>query len=116
MNWDETVNVAPTVLTLLVGFLLPAVVAFVTKRWADSWYKAIVLLFLSVIAGWLTELQANGGTFKLWPTVVNILVTFATAVISHFGLLQPTHVTGSDGIIQLSVPGGIGTERRNVAA
>jgi hypothetical protein len=112
---DKPITFDPTLLTVVVAVVLPALVALITKRIADSWYKAVVLVLLSVLGGWLTELQANGGTFYLWPTVVNILITFGTAVVAHFGLLQPMHVTGSDGVIQLNVPGGIGTERRNAA-
>jgi ABC-type antimicrobial peptide transport system permease subunit len=105
---DTTVIVDPTVLAVLVGAVLPMVTALVTHKLADSSVKALVLVLLSIVAGWLTELQKNGGSFQLWPTVVNILITFATAVVTHFGLLQPLHVTGSDGMIQKVVPGGIG--------
>lgn len=109
---DTVVKIDPTVLSLIVGFILPMLTALVTKRVASGGVKAIVLLLLSIVAGFFTELQQHDGTFLLWPTVVNILVTFATAVISHFGLLQPVGVTGANGVIQRAVPGGVGSEKR----
>ena len=111
IDLEQTVVIAPDVLQLIVGFLLPVLVAIVTKRAADRWYKTVTLLFLSIIAGWLTELQQNDGSFQLWPTVVGIIMTFGTAVVSHFGLLQPVHITGSDGVVQAAIPGGIGKGR-----
>lgn len=96
--------------TLLLGAVLPAVVALVTKQLASGSVKALTLLALSIIAGALTQVQQNGGHFELWATVGNILLTFTTGVIAHFGLLEPTRITGKQGVIQQSIPGGIGTE------
>lgn len=102
------VQVSPTVLTGLTGVVLPMVVAFVAKRSAPPSVKAAILLFLATVSGVATEVAAEGGEFALLPTVVNIGVTFAIAVLTHFGLLKPLRVTGSDGVIMTKVPGGIG--------
>ena len=110
MNWNAEVTVDPTVLQLVVGALLPMLVALVAKQNAHAAVKAILLLFLSVLGGWLTELQAQGGSFVLGPTVVSILVVFATAVLSHFGLLKPINLSGSQSVIAKNIPGGIGQE------
>jgi len=95
-------------LTLIAGVLLPTVVALVTKQLASGAVKAVTLVFLSVLAGWLTQLQQDGGHFEVWSTVSNIILAFGTAVIAHFGLLQPINLTGKNGAIQAAVPGGIG--------
>jgi hypothetical protein len=109
---DTRITIDPNVLQILVGVLLPVVVAFITNRLAGGHVKALTLLFLNLIAAWLTELQRNGGTFQLWPTVSALLYMFGTGVLVHFGLLEPTKITGSDGVIQQAIPRGIGSEQR----
>jgi hypothetical protein len=108
MNWNSTITLDPTWLTVVAGTALPALVALVTNRLADSWVKAVTLIALSVVAGWLTELQANGGHFELGRTVVHVLMTFAIAVVAHYGALKPLRVTGSAGVIASTVPAGLG--------
>jgi uncharacterized membrane protein (DUF4010 family) len=110
---DTIVNIDPMVLQILVAFLLPAVVALITNRLAGGHVKALTLLFLNLIAAWLTELQRNDGTFQLWPTVIALCYMFATGVLTHFGLLEPIKVTGTNGVIQKVVPGGIGSSDRS---
>lgn len=101
-------------LTFLVGTVLPMVVALVTNRWASSTLKALVLIVLSVVTGWLTSLQATGGTFELEAAVTSMFVAFITAVGMHFGLLQSRvlGLTGRDGAIAKGIPGGIGGDAR----
>lgn len=110
MNGPIEVIVDQYWLTLIVGVVLPAIVALVTKRLASGGVKAITLLFLSVLAGWLTQVIQDDGHFELKATIANILLSFGTAVVAHYGLLQPIKVTGKQGAIQSAVPGGIGTE------
>ena len=97
-------------LTFLVGVVLPALTALVTKAHAPDAVKAVVLLLLSVLTGWATTLQASGGSFDLKTAVIGVFVAFVTAVASHFGLLKQIGVTGSDGVIARAVPGGIGPD------
>jgi hypothetical protein len=106
---DYVVTIDEYWLNLLVSTLLPVVVALVTKRFAEGSTRALILLFLSVLTGFFTTLQATGGTFELKATVVGILVSFVTAVATHTGLLNGL-VTGDGGVILKSlVPGGIGS-------
>jgi cytochrome bd-type quinol oxidase subunit 2 len=105
---DKRVLFDPQVLTLLVGFFIPIGVAIITKRFADSWWKALILIVLSALAAVLQQVSQNGGDFDLWSTVVIFLQMVATAIVSHFGVLQPMHITSSGGVIQLAIPGGIG--------
>lgn len=95
-------------LTLVSGVVLPMIVAFVTHRLADGAVKTLTLVLFSVIAGAVAEIVQNDGRFELWSTIGNIVLAFGTAVIAHFGLLKPTNVTGTNGVIQIKVPGGIG--------
>jgi hypothetical protein len=108
MNTHVTFN--PEVLTLLIGFIIPMAVALITKRFADSLWKALTLIVLAAVAAVLQQVFQNGGDFDLWPTVILFLQLVATAIISHFGVLQPMHITSSGGVIQLAVPGGIGSQ------
>jgi hypothetical protein len=109
---ERVVTIDEYWLNLLISMILPIVVALVTKRFANGQVKAVVLLALSVITGWLTSLQATGGTFELKSAITSTVVSFVAAVAVHFGLLAPAGVTGADGVIARSVPGGIGGERR----
>lgn len=95
-------------LTFAVSVALPIVVALVTKRLASGAVKSVTLLLLSVITGWLTSLYATGGVFELKAAAVGVAVSFITAVGAHFGLLGPSGITGKNGAIAVSAPGGIG--------
>lgn len=95
-------------LTFAIGTVLPALVAFITARWASSALKAIALAGLSVLTGVLVSIQASGGEFDWRDTLVTAFMTFSAAVFMHFGLLKPIGVTGEDGVIARAVPGGLG--------
>lgn len=97
-------------LNLLISTFLPIVVALVTKRFATGTVKSLVLVFLSIITGFLTSLQATGGQFELESSITSILISFVTATAVHFGLLAPAGVTGRNGAVSRSVPGGLGSE------
>jgi hypothetical protein len=98
-------------LTFAVSVALPILVALVTKRLASGAVKSLVLLFLSVITGWLTSLYATDGAFELKAAAVGVAVSFITAVGAHFGLLgsNALNITGKNGAIQTAVPGGLGS-------
>jgi hypothetical protein len=109
---ERVVTIDEYWLNLLISTALPIVVAIVTKRFANSQVKAVVLIALSVITGWLTSLQATGGSFELKSAITSTIVSFVTAVAVHFGLLAPAGVTGRDGVISRAIPGGVGSGRR----
>lgn len=108
---EHVVTIDEYWLNLAISFFLPVLVALVTKRFADSSVKAIVLALLSVVTGWLTSLQATGGTFEVKSAITSVLVSFAMAVAVHFGLWAPVKVTGRDGLVQMALPGGLGSSR-----
>lgn len=100
-----------TWLGFAVSVILPALVAFVTKQTAHSGVKAIVLLVLAAVTGFVdTWIDAanQGVIFNFGAAAVATLMSFAVAVLAHYGLLKPVSVTGSTGAIQTNVSGGIG--------
>ena len=94
-------------LNVLVSAVLPLVVAFVTKRFANATVRGLILLLLSAITGCLTQIQAAGGTFELKAAVVYVAISFITAVAAHSGVLNGA-VTGDSGPILRALPGGVG--------
>lgn len=98
-------------LNFAINALLPALVALVVARVANPAWKALVLLFLSAVSGflisWLADVSA-GTPFAWDQAAFTVLSGFAVAVLSHFGLLQPISLTGKDGVIQTAVPVGLG--------
>jgi len=98
-------------LNFAINAILPAVVALVVARVANPAWKALVLLFLSAVSGFLVSWLGalNSGTPFLWDQAIfTVLTGFAVAVLSHFGLLQPISLTGKEGVIQQSLGGGLG--------
>lgn len=93
---------------ILVTFVLPALVALVTKRFADRGLKAIILLVLSVIGGFINQVIAQGGHFEIGQSLWYIVGTFLGAALVHFGLLSPAQITGAWGLIAKHFPGGLG--------
>lgn len=97
-------------LTFALATVLPALVALVTKQFASAAFKGVLLAALSAATGILTTIQANGGEFEWKTALTGFFIAFITAVVTHYGLLKPTGVTGSDGSIAAAVPGGIGSD------
>lgn len=95
-------------LTILIGTVLPIAVALVTKQNASPGLKATVLAALSAVSGALVSIQATGGTFEIKTAFIGFMVTWVTAVATHFGLLSPANVTGSTGSVAKAIPGGLG--------
>lgn len=103
------------VLSVTVSVLLPILVALVTARVADGAVKALVLLLLAAVTGLLTawlDAYHAGQAFDLLQAGFDTLVAFVIATAAHFGLWKPTSVTGSAGVVQVAVPGGVGGRHR----
>ncbi|MER6098331.1 hypothetical protein ABT154_21235 [Streptomyces sp. NPDC001728] len=80
-------------LGLLVSVILPVLVGLVTTRVTHAGSKAVLLLALSGLNGFLVELANPGPGWDAGTAAVLALVTFATAVLAHFGLWKPTGVS-----------------------
>lgn len=79
-------------LGLLISVVLPVLVGLVTTRVTHSGTKAVILLALSTLNGFLVELSAPGPGWDVGTAAVLALVSFGTAVLAHFGLWRPTGV------------------------
>ncbi|MBE1597243.1 hypothetical protein [Streptomyces stelliscabiei] len=79
---------------LLVSVILPVLVGLVTTRVTHAGVKAVLLLALSGLDGFLVEYVAGGPGYDVGTAAVLALVAFATGVLSHFGLWKPVGVAG----------------------
>ncbi|AZM46560.1 hypothetical protein DMB38_12715 [Streptomyces sp. WAC 06738] len=82
-------------LGLVISVVLPVLVGLVTTRVTHAGVKAVLLLFLSTLNGFLVELASPGPDFEPATAAVLALVSFATGVLTHFGLWKPTGVTAA---------------------
>lgn len=82
-------------LGLVTSVVLPVLVGLVTTRVTNAGAKAVLLLALSTISGFVVEYAGPHDNGYSWQTAaVLALVSFATGVLSHFGLWKPTGVSG----------------------
>lgn len=115
MDHAHTVaNEGQFLLNVLVGFVLPMLVAVVTHRLAADWLKSVVLTALTVLSSLLTTVTVASFHWKDFATA--FVLQFGTAVAGHFGLLKPTGVTGSNGLIQKMLSAGVGAGTQDVSA
>lgn len=96
-------------LGLLVSVVLPVLVGLVTTRVTHAGTKAVLLLALSVLNGFLVELAAPGPGWDAGTAAVLALVSFATGVLTHFGLWKPTGLSGKaqDSLVTARTPRGV---------
>jgi hypothetical protein len=78
---------------LLISVALPVLVGLVTKKVTHPGVKAVLLLALSTLNGFLVEFAHPGPDYDLGTAVVLSLVAFATGVLAHFGVWKPTGVS-----------------------
>jgi hypothetical protein len=81
-------------LGLLVSVVLPVLVGLVTTRVTGAGFKAVLLLALSVVNGFVVEYAAGGAGYDAGTAAVLAAVAFGTGVLAHFGLWKPTGVSG----------------------
>lgn len=93
-----------TVITLLVGVVLPALVALVTKQVASSKLKNTALLALAALSSVLVPL-IGAETYDWQAVVTSFLQIFGVSVLTYVGVYKPRGTTDA---IQTKVPGGIG--------
>ena len=86
-------TLAPTELwSLLLGVIIPALTALLTKSGAPAWVKVVVNLFLAAVVGGISG-ALNGGTLTVahWQAIaISIALTWIMSVASYFGLYQKT--------------------------
>lgn len=83
-------------LALVVGTILPLLTGLVTKANAAAGVKAVVLLALAAVTGFLSNLVDALNThaaFNVGSVFLTVLATFLVGVGSYFGLLKPTSLS-----------------------
>lgn len=93
-NLDVTFQ--PNWLGLVIGVVLPILVGLVTKVNTNAGVKAVLLLLLSAVNGFLTE-YVNAATSSAnydWATALYTWGgSFALAVAVHFGIYKPAKIS-----------------------
>lgn len=80
-------------LGLVVSVVLPVLVGLVTTRVTNASVKAVLLLALTAANGFLVELAGpHDAGYSVGSALILTLVSFGTAVLSHFGLWKPTGI------------------------
>ncbi|WP_181778943.1 hypothetical protein [Pseudonocardia pini] len=101
-----------------INVLLPILVAVVTARAAAGAVKALVLLGLSAVSGFLVSwLDALNAVLPFdWSQAgFTTVMGFVVAVAAHFGVWKPGGVTGSEGAVQSTLTAGLGGSGRHTA-
>lgn len=80
-------------LGLLASVVLPVLVGLVTTRVTSPGAKAVLLLGLSVINGFVVEYAHPGPDYDVGTAAILSLVAFGTGVLAHFGLWKPTGIS-----------------------
>jgi hypothetical protein len=82
-------------LGLLTSVVLPVLVGLVTTRVTNAGVKAVLLLALSTVTGFVIEFAGpHDAGYSVGTAAVLALVSFATGVLSHFGFWKPVGVSG----------------------
>jgi FtsH-binding integral membrane protein len=80
-------------LGLITSVVIPVLVGLVTTRETHESIKAVLLLFLSTVNGFVVEFAApHDAGYSVATAAVLALVSFGTGVLAHFGLWKPTTV------------------------
>lgn len=79
-------------LGLAISVALPVLVGLVTTRVTSPGVKAVLLLALTALNGFLVELTNAGDGYSVGTAVILWAVSFATGVLMHFGFWKPVGV------------------------
>lgn len=79
--------------SILVGTVLPILVALVSTRLTSRAAKSWLLAALSAVSGFLTEFINSGDDFVWQQAVLTTVVTFVVAVATYYGLWNPTGIS-----------------------
>jgi len=83
------ITLNPLLLTLLIGAIIPLVVALITKATLDNRWKAIITMVLAAISGTLVTINDQGGTFEWKQAVVATAATAITSIATYLGFWAP---------------------------
>jgi len=81
-------------LGLLTSVVLPVLVGLVTTRVVNAGVKAVLLLALSGVSGFVVEYAGpHDAGYSVGTAAILALVAFGTGVLAHFGLWKPIGVS-----------------------
>jgi hypothetical protein len=93
-----------TVVTLLVGVVIPLVVAVVTKWQTTSKFKNIALLATAALSAVLVP-HVGSAEVDVQAVATAFLQLFGVSTLTYLGFYKPSGVTEA---IQAKIPGGLG--------
>lgn len=105
---------AYTVVSALVAVGIPILVDLVTKKLASARLKAMVLIVLSALNGFLTEYVHSVNTnvdFHVDSAAMTAIMSIVVSAAMFFSVWKPTGISGADGVVQKLTPAGLGAER-----
>lgn len=105
---NGTIHLDVSTLQWLVYAVLPWLVDLVTKRFANGRVKSGLLALFAVITVVLQEGLQHNGDFNLPDLLGKLVTALATAFVLHQYVWKPLKVTGDLGVIQKTVPAGVG--------
>jgi hypothetical protein len=112
------VSLDTSLLTVIVGVVLPILVGLVTKRVTRSEVQRVLLLVLALVGGALTSIIAAGGTFDLGNVILNIAVCYFTGQTTYSTVLKPTGIADrlqrAGGVITAADPAKVAAEAGQV--
>lgn len=81
-----------TIITMLIGLLLPMLITLVTKERLPAHIKVLILLLLSTVSGVTSSLVGSVPvTLTGWGHVaLNILMTFVAAAAAQIAAWEPS--------------------------
>jgi hypothetical protein len=93
-----------TVVTLLVGVVIPLVVGLVTKWKSSSKFKNVALLALAALSSVLIP-HVGKEAVDFEAVAIAFLQLFGVSTLTYLGLYKPSGITEA---LQAKVPGGLG--------
>ncbi len=100
-------SVTSMLVTAGVTAFAPWLTALVTAAHAHQTVKSGVTFVIALVTGVLVEWQADPA-YDWQGAVLYATEGFAVATLTHLHMWKPVGLTGSTGLIQSRVPGGIG--------
>lgn len=95
-----------TLLNLLIGVIIPMLVAVLAHVRAASWVKSGLSISLAALGSVLATVVTSNFHWRTF--LVALAVQEVIAFVAHSGLLSQAQITGTTGLIQRLFPHGLG--------
>jgi L-lactate permease len=97
-----------TVLTFLVDTLIPFLVAFLVKRFANERVKSGITAVAALLVAVIQEAIGSDGNFNVPALVGKFATALVAAYLAHQFVWKPAGLTGDSGVIAKALPFGLG--------